>query len=321
VDTVSGQASWSGPDAGAALGTLPDVPMSTEPVRVRPPSGTDAVPAYDGGWLIDGEWAAPFLSYVADGAEVNWSDELEQLHEEASRSHFMDVWTRRAMLDRSGIGRNDVVLDLGCSTGYLLEDLARLHPSATLLGLDLVGAGLIKAHEHVPQARLLRADACDVPLADASVDVVLSANLLEHVPDDRGALREIARILRPGRRAAVVVPAGSDTYDYYDRFLGHERRYDRGELAGKGEAAGLRTLEDTYLGSLIYPAFWLVKQRNRRRRGHLRGQELADQVSLDMVATNDSRVGSVTTTLERLMLARGLRLPFGIRNLVVFQRC
>jgi SAM-dependent methyltransferase len=288
---------------------------------VRPPAGVGELPAYDGGWLTGGKRPAPFLSFVGDEAEVNWSDQLEELHEESSRSHFMDQWTRRSMLERAAIGERDVVLDLGCSTGYLLEDLSRVHPGSTLLGIDLVGAGLIKAHEHVPDAHLLRADACDLPLRDSSVDSVLSANLLEHVPDDRGALREIARVLRPGRRAAVVVPAGPHNYDYYDRFLGHERRYARGELAAKGRAAGLRVLEDAYLGSLIYPAFWLVKQRNRRQRGHLHGDALAEQVSRDMTTTNDSQVGRLTTTLERLMLHRGLRVPFGIRNLVVFEAC
>ena len=108
-----------------------------------------------------------------------------------------------------------------------------------------------------------------------------------------GALREIARVLRAGHRAAVVVPAGPDTYDYYDRFLGHERRYARGELARKGREAGLTVVEDTYLGSLIYPAFWLVKQRNRRQRGRLRGEALAEQVQRDMAGTQDSRIGSL----------------------------
>jgi SAM-dependent methyltransferase len=219
------------------------------------------------------------------------------------------------------IGEQDVVLDLGCSTGYLLEDLARLHPKATLLGLDLVGAGLVKAHQNVPKARLLRADACDLPLEDSSVDSVLSANLLEHVPDDRGALREIARVLRPGRRAAIVVPSGPDLYDYYDRFLGHERRYARDELAMKGREAGLRVLEDAYLGSLIYPAFWLVKQRNRRRHAGIGGEALHRQVAANVAQTSSSRIGRLSTTLERLMLARGVRVPMGIRNLVVFESC
>ena len=100
------------------------------------------------------------------------------------------------------------IADLGCSTGYLLEDLQRTHPGATLIGVDLVPAGL-KAHELVPRARLLHADVCRLPIADASVDGIVSANLLEHVPNDRLALREAARILRPGGTLSSS-PAGAE---------------------------------------------------------------------------------------------------------------
>ena len=72
----------------------------------------------------------------------------------------------------------------------------------------------------------------------------------------------------------IVVPVGPGNYDYYDRFLGHERRYARGELARKARAAGLEVLEDIHLGAPLYPAFWLVKQRNRRRHEHLQGEAL-----------------------------------------------
>jgi len=206
----------------------------------------------------------PFISYVPRGHAVNWSDDLEELHEESSRSHFIDVWTRRAMLARmGGLPAAPAVIDIGCSTGYLLEDLRRAIPDASLTGVDLVASGLHKAHENVPDATLLQADACALPLEDASADSALSANLLEHVPDDTLALREILRVLRPGARAVIVVPVGPGNYDYYDRFLGHERRYARGELARKARAAGFDVLEDIHLGAPLYPGFWAVKPPNR----------------------------------------------------------
>jgi SAM-dependent methyltransferase len=161
-----------------------------------PPPGADAVPAYEGGWVVDGGPPQPFLSYVEADPSVNWSDELEALHEEASRSHFIDQWTRGAIVDGIGpLGEHSTILDVGCSTGYLLEDLRAAHPSARLIGVDLIAAGLRKAHAALPEVRLLHADACALPLADGSVDAVVSANLLEHVPDDRRALAEIARVL------------------------------------------------------------------------------------------------------------------------------
>lgn len=282
---------------------------------------SSSLPGYDDGWLLDGGRRAPFLSMVGDDDDVNWSDELENLHEEASRTHFIDRWTRGALLSAiAQIDAEATVADLGCSTGYLLEDLHAAHPAATLVGVDLIAAGLIKAHAAVPSARLLRADVCRLPLADGSVDAVVSANLLEHVPDDVQALREIERVLRPGGRAAIVVPAGPRTYDYYDRFLGHERRYGRGELAAKCRAAGLEPLDDHFLAGLIYPAFWLVKQHNRLRFRGLEGDALAARVSSDIARTHTSRLGPLTWRVEERMAAAGIRLPFGIRSFVVARR-
>lgn len=285
-------------------------------IALDPPPGRDELPAFDDGWLVNGQ-PEPFLSY-ADSGTVNWSDELENLHEEASRTHFIDVWTREAILKRIGdLLPSAVVVDLGCSTGYLLEDLRAAQPQATLIGVDLVAAGLRKAHASTPSARLLQVDVCDLPLADDSVDAIVSANLLEHVPDDRSALMEIRRVLRPAALAVIVVPAGPRTYDYYDRFLGHERRYARGELSRKAVAVGLELIEDRYIASLLYPPFWLVKQRNRLRYGHLEDEALEQRVARDIVSTRDSRVGRL---LRRVEEGVGLRFPFGIRNLIVVRR-
>jgi SAM-dependent methyltransferase len=263
----------------------------------------------------------PFVSYVAAGHGVNWSDELEALHEESSRDHFIDVWTRRAMLARLGpLGPRPTVLDLGCSSGYLLEELQASAPEAALVGVDLVAAGLRKAHENVPGATLLQADARALPLEDESMDAVLSANLLEHVPDDKRALVEIFRILRRGARAVIVVPVGPGNYDYYDRFLGHERRYARGEMARKAATAGFDVLEDIHLGAPLYPAFWAVKQRNRRRYADLDGSMLEARVRADIARTTDSALGRLACRLEEHMLAFGVKIPFGIRGLTVLGR-
>ncbi len=297
--------------SGSGLGTA----------TLRMPPNHSELPRFDCGWQADGQPAAPFLSYVGIDPSVNWSDELEQLHEESSRTHFLDRWTRSAILERVGpVPAAARIVDVGCSTGFLLDDLRARNPGAMLVGVDLIGSGLEKAHRLVPSARLLRADACDLPIVDASADAVVSANLLEHVPDDRKALREFARVLRPGARAVIVVPAGPSTYDYYDRFLGHQRRYARGELAAKCTDAGLETIEDSFIGALVYPAFWTVKQRNRRRRGTLEGEALERQVAADIARTHDSRVGEMTWAIERGLSRRGVRLPFGIRSLVVARR-
>jgi SAM-dependent methyltransferase len=290
-------------------------------VELRPPPGYEAPPPFDRGWTHADGSVQPFLSYVDDHDPLNWSADLESLHAESSRDHPIDAWTRRAALARLGpVGAGAVVMDLGCSTGFLLEDLRRAYPHAALVGVDLIAAGLSKAHVNVPEARLVQADACRLPLADASVDVAVSLNLLEHIPDDERALNELRRVLHPGARAVLVVPIGRRLYDYYDRFLRHERRYARGELAAKARRSGLEVVEDLHLGGVLFPAFWAVKQRNRRRHGQLRGAALAARVATDIEASRGSRFVRLGLRLEEAVLGRGLRLPFGIRGLTVVRR-
>jgi SAM-dependent methyltransferase len=288
---------------------------------LRPPPGTEALPSFDRGWLRGDGGRDPCLRYVGDRHPVNWSAELEELHVETSRDHFIDVWTRGAILERlSPPAPGEVIVDLGCSTGYLLRDLRGARPQAQLIGVDLIVSGLQTAHRQVPDARLLQADVCALPLDDASVDMAVSVNLLEHVPDDEAALAELCRVLTPGALAVLVVPTAPSTYDYYDRFLGHVRRYARGDLAAKARNAGLEVIEDAHLGSILFGLFWLVKQRNRRRYGRLTGARLEARVAGDIAGTRDSRVGRVTCVLERRLLRSGIRLPFGIRGLTVLRR-
>ncbi len=299
---------------------LPMIAAAREPA-LHPPPGSGGLPAFDHGWRRADGGIDPYLRYAAAGQAVNWSSELEQLHAEDTRDHFIDVWTRRAMLERLGpLPAGAVIVDLGCSTGYLLEDLRGAYPDAQLIGVDLVDSGLRTAHGVVPDARLLQADVCSLPLRDSSVDAAMSANLLEHVPDDEAALAELRRVLAPGARGVLVVPAGAGCYDYYDRFLGHERRYDSGELAAKARRAGLEVIDDAHLGSILFPAFWLVKQRNRRVNKHLDGEALEARVASDIERTRDRRIGHLACELERSLLNHGLRLPFGIRGLTVVRR-
>jgi len=263
----------------------------------------------------------PFVSHLSPEQASDSPEDRDEFHADSARTHFIDLWTHRAMLARLDLlSGNPTVVDVGCSAGYLLEDLHHAIPEANLIGVDLAAEGLRKAHENVPDATLLQADVCALPLDDACADAAVSANVLEHVADDERALAEIIRILRPGGRAVIVVPAGPSNYDYYDRFLGHMRRYARGELARKAQAQGFDVLDELHLGSLLYPAFWAVKHRNRLLYAHLQGDALSTRVSEDIRGTKDSGLGRAACLAEERLLSRGIKLPFGIRSLVVLAR-
>jgi SAM-dependent methyltransferase len=258
---------------------------------------------------------------LADRSSANWSEDLEEFHEESTRDHPIEVLTRRTVMSLlDALTATSTIVEVGCSTGYLLEDLRAAHPSARIVGFDLIASGLHKAHATVPDCGVAQADACELPVADGCADAVISVNLLEHIHDDVRALAEIKRVLRPGSAAVLVVPTGPGLYDYYDRFLHHERRYARGEMAAKARSVGLGVEVDVHLGSVVFPPFWVLKKRNRLRFDHLAGSALEERVRHDYGATKDSSLFDTACRLERGLLRRGVHLPFGVRGLTVIRR-
>lgn len=137
-------------------------------------------------------------------------------------------------------------LDFGAGTGYFAS---HVNADATLLCVEL---------DPDLRARLTQrglqtcADVAQLP-AD-SVDAVYSLNVLEHIADDAAAVRELYRVLRPGGRLLIYVPAFELLYSAMDRKVGHLRRYRRHQLAAVLSEAGFRLERIAYADSLGFLA-------------------------------------------------------------------
>jgi ubiquinone/menaquinone biosynthesis C-methylase UbiE len=96
------------------------------------------------------------------------------------------------LVERYATGK--AVLEVGCGTGLILHRTARFARHA--IGIDLSGSMLRKAQQR--GLHVVQASATALPLPAASVDVAYSFKVLAHIPDIQGALREMARVVRPG---------------------------------------------------------------------------------------------------------------------------
>jgi SAM-dependent methyltransferase len=194
------------------------------------------------------------------------------------------------------------ILDAGCGTGGLMKRLAAAFPDATVLGLDLdLGAA------RLAQAKgggVLSVGSIDcLPFADGAFDAAVSADVLcHHGVDERRALAELRRCLRPGGLLALNLPAYRWLYSAHDVAVDNARRYAMGELRRLLAAAGFVRVRTRYWNSLLLPLM-LLRRKLWRRAGE------ASEVALAPAPVE--RAFGAVLALERRLLAAGVSLPFG----------
>lgn len=116
-----------------------------------------------------------------------------------------------AALAALGLQVGDTALDLGCGTGRAVEPLrAAVGPRGRVLALDaalemLHGARLLGRGSH---ALLIQVDVVRLPIAAGCADAIFAGGLLPHLADPAAALRELARVARPGARLVIFRPIG-----------------------------------------------------------------------------------------------------------------
>jgi ubiquinone/menaquinone biosynthesis C-methylase UbiE len=155
------------------------------------------------------------------------------------------------------------LLDAGCGTG---ANLSLLKNFGVPFGLELFWRGLQLGREQ-GATRLVQGTVTSLPFSDASIDVVLSFDVLYCLPDpaEHDSIAEMFRVLRSGGSAIVNV-AALDMLKGDHSVLGREvRRYTRSELRQKLARAGFRVKRITYTNASLFPLTATVRALQRLR--------------------------------------------------------
>lgn len=203
-----------------------------------------------------------------------------------------------------------ILLDVGCGTG---ATLGSLHAFGQVVGLDssryALGCCRRRGHRDLVQAR-----GETLPIADASADVVTALDLLEHIPDDAAAVREFARVLKPGGLLIIIVPACPFLWSEHDEALDHLRRYRAARLRQIIADAGL---EIERLSPLI--TFLLLPIAALRLLQRLRPRKRGPQTALIVPPKAINTLLTRLLDLENRWLLRR-NLPVGVSLMAVARK-
>ena len=227
----------------------------------------------------------------------------------AGRRRILESFVRTIVADLNLDGRSPRILDVGCGTGANLEMLAQFGRAE---GVDVSEDALAFCRARgLSQVKLGAAE--QLPYPDASFDLVTALDVVEHLDDDLAGLSEMRRVLRPGGRALLFVPAFMWLWGVQDDVSHHRRRYTRPQLAERVRDAGFAVERATYANVTFFAPI-------------LAGRLLMRATGARPASENNINVSALNGVLgrlfgaERFWLRRGLNFPFGVSALCVARR-
>jgi SAM-dependent methyltransferase len=204
--------------------------------------------------------------------------------------------------------REPRILDVGCGTGANIQMLSNFGVTegvdVSAEALDFCRArGLSKVKQGAAEA---------LPYEDASFDLVTGLDVVEHLDDDVAGLKEMRRVLSPGGRALLFVPAFMFLWGVQDDISHHRRRYTLPELKARLKEAGLSVERATYANITFFLPILI-------------GRVIMKLSGLRPASENNITIGALNGILGWILGAeswwlRRMSFPFGVSIVCVAQR-
>ncbi len=204
--------------------------------------------------------------------------EIGQMSPDEEMAHWW-IQTRFQYLDQAVLASAGPaplqVLEVGCGTCQNLRYLRTLTPHQHQIG-RLVGVDLELDPKRIDTSWAKPGDwfgKCleEVPAqAPSSFDLLIAMDVLEHIDDDRGALKRWIKELKPGGLVFATVPAFPSLWSQHDVLLDHKRRYTRPRLQELALSVGLEVVRTRYAFSHIFPLVYGLRKAPRPKASQVR---------------------------------------------------
>jgi SAM-dependent methyltransferase len=211
------------------------------------------------------------------------------------------------------VGGNLRILDAGCGTGAMLGHLRRY---GEVIGLDISPEAIrFSAQRDVEGCRLIQSSLTELPFSDESFDLATSFDVICCIDEDVLAFQELSRVLKPGGRLIVNLPAYTPLRSEHDLAVHIKRRYTKTSLAEKMGGAGLTVERIVHANTLLFPIAAAVRIAKKLPR-----KSACDAKSdVRPVPPTINRWLTKVLVLERKLLQKG-DLPFGLSVICVARK-
>lgn len=208
--------------------------------------------------------------------------------------------------------RNAAILDVGCSSGQLMKDLQALG-FTNLTGIDVSSVGVERAKKEGFHCLVM--DGQEPDFEPNSFDLVIASDSLEHMEHDLKALSNWNKLLKPGGKAIIFVPAFMSLWSGHDVINQHYRRYTVGELKRKASESNFKVIQNGYWNfTLFFPIYVWRKIKNLFAN--------KEGIPKDDFQNNGTLINRILRSIMSIenKLANFVRFPVGVSAFLVVKK-
>ena len=201
-------------------------------------------------------------------------------------------------------------LDIGCGSGYILNDLSKL---GVTYGIDVSDEAVFfssKIFNGVIRKGLLPDD---IPFNENIFNLITVLDVIEHIEKDIESLHKIYSLLLPGGAVVLTVPAFMFLWSSFDDINEHKRRYTLTELSSKLSTAGFIVEKISYFNTFLFPLIWTARTMARVAKRKEVGEIIIPNVLVNILLENIFK-------FEKYFL-KHCSLPFGVSIIAVGRKC
>jgi len=239
---------------------------------------------------------------------------FEKKYHDVETNHWWFKSRRLYLIDLLKNAPKDAkVLDIGCSSGVFLKDLEALgFKNENLFGIDISDTAIENCKRNgIPNSFVM--DAQNITLNE-SFDIIIASDCLEHLKDDKKALKNWNSLLKIGGTMYVFVPAFMSLWSYHDTVNMHFRRYTNPELKSKMLVEGLSIQKAGYWNFFLFLPVYFFRRVSSVLNKNKKGE-------------SDLSIGNrfINSTLLQLIilenkLLKVIRFPFGVSTFCIAKR-